>query len=99
VVVFQLVELGEQKLAMNGQIAETDVRFSFEVRIQRGDEIWHIGALQFLQDTAALIGRKRHLIANQRGECVLREALQATIIAKRVIEEDFTGDPGLIEGC
>jgi hypothetical protein len=97
VLAFQLIELREQKLAMNGQIAETDVRFSFEVRIQRGDEIRHIGALELLQHAAALVGRERHLIANQGRESVLGEGLQGAVVVQRVTQEDLAGDFGLIE--
>jgi hypothetical protein len=94
---FQLIELRDQKLAMNRQIAKTDERLRFEVRIQRGDEIRHIGALELLQHAAALIGRERHLIANERRESVLREALQAAVVVQRIAQEDLAADFGRIE--
>ena len=90
--VFQLVELGEQKLAMDRQIAKTDTRLGLEVRTKRGDEIRHIGPLELLQHAAALIGCERHLIANECGESVLREALETTVVAEGVLEEDLAAD-------
>ena len=94
---FQFIELREQKLAMNRQIAKTDERLRFEVRIQRGDEVRHIGALELLQHGAALIRRERHLIANERRERVLREALEAAVVVQGIAQEDLAADFGRIE--
>ena len=84
VLVFQLVELGEQKLTMDRQIAKCAALIGLEVRTDGGDEVRHIGVLEFLQHGAALIRRERHLIANERRDRLLREALEAAVVVQRV---------------
>ncbi|MBB5032324.1 hypothetical protein [Prosthecobacter vanneervenii] len=63
------------------------------------DQILHIRALKPAQNSSALIGCKRHLIANEGGQFSLVQRAKAAIMLHGITQEYLTLDPGLIQFC